>query len=132
MKFTYKQNDYELIEMVEPGRSLTFGILAIFRVHYIKWDSNDNKIEVLNNEEYDMEEYEFINYFCDQEDDDNFKFAKEYIDEYLESLRAKNSTIEKTLSIIKDYYMIDKDFFELDRRKEIEENIKDLEKIVTK
>jgi hypothetical protein len=86
MKFNYKQNDYELMEMIEPHKNETFGILAIFKVKYIKWDEKDDKIEVFNGEEYEIEEYEFINYFCDQEDEeDNLKYAKEYIDDYWET-----------------------------------------------
>lgn len=131
MKFSYKNYDFELSLMDEPNKNETFGILAIFRVKYVKWDENDNKIEVLPNENFEMEEYEYIDYFCDQEnDDDNLKYAKEYIDEYLKAQDQTKSILEKALSIINDYYMIDKDFFEIDRKKEIEQNIKDLEKMI--
>ena len=133
MKFTYKQNDFELALLDEPHNNQTFGILAIFRVKYIKWDKKGNHIEVFNGEEFDIEDYEYINYFCDQENnEDNLKYAKEYIDDYFESLKPRDSILEKALSIIKDYYMLDKDFFEIERKKEIEQNIKDLERILNK
>ena len=131
MKFSYKNYDFELSLMDEPNKNETFGTIAIFRVHYIKWDENDNKIEVLPNENFEIEEYEYINYFCDQEnDDDNLKYAKEYIEDYLQEQNREKRILENALSIINDYYMIDKDYFEIDRRKEIEQNIKDLEKMI--
>lgn len=131
MKFTYKNIDFELSLMDEPNTNQTFGMIAIFKVNYIKWDEKDNKIEVLPNEDFEMEEYEYINYFCDQEnDEDNLKYAKEYIDDYLKVQDQRKSILEKTLSIINDYYMIDKDFFEIDRKEEIEQNIKDLKRLL--
>lgn len=131
MKFSYKNYDFELSLMDEPNTNQTFGIIAIFKVNYIKWDENDNKIEVLPNEIFEMEEYEYINYFCDQEnDEDNLKYAKEYIDDYLKVQTQRKSILGKALSIINDYYMIDKDFFEIDRKEEIEQNIKDLEQMM--
>ena len=133
MKFTYKQNDFELSLMDEPNTNQTFGMIAIFKVKYIKWDKNDTPIEVLPNEDFEIEEYEYINYFCDQEnDEDNLKYAKEYIDDYLKALDQKKNILKKALSIIKDYHMVDKDFFEIDKRKDIEQTIKDLEKMLNK
>ena len=133
MKFTYKQNDFELSLMDEPNTNQTFGMIAIFKVKYIKWDKNDTPIEVLPNEDFEIEEYEYINYFCDQEnDEDNLKYAKEYIDDYLKALDQKKNIFKKALSIIKDYHMVDKDFFEIDKRKDIEQTIKDLEKMLNK
>ncbi len=35
MKFTYKNIDFELCEMVEPNSNTTFDIIAIFRVKYV-------------------------------------------------------------------------------------------------
>lgn len=84
MKFNYKGNDYELTEMVEPYENKTFDILAIFRVKYVIIDKDLNKIEVSKNEEYEFEDYEYINYFCNQDDKgENLQAAKYYIDEFL-------------------------------------------------
>lgn len=131
MKFTYKQNDYEIMLMDDPYDHTTFGMIAIFKVKYIKWDEDDNKIEVAAYDEYDIEEYEFINYFCDQEDEeDNLKFAKEYIDEHLAKLQKEKSIITTALSIIKDYYLINKELFEPVHKARIAQNIYDLDRLL--
>ena len=87
MKFTYKQNDFELMEMVEPYKNETFGIIGVFRVKYVKHDDKKwETFEVFNGEEFDWEDYEFVNYFCNQEDEiENLQTAKEYIDEWFEN-----------------------------------------------
>lgn len=84
MKFNYKNIDFELCEMVEPYENKTFDILAIFRVKYVRIDENFNKIEVSKNDDFEFEDYEYINYFCNQVDmDENLQAAKHYIDEFL-------------------------------------------------
>ena len=131
MKFTYKQNDYELMLMREPHKNETFGLLGIFRVKYIKWDADDNRIEVAANDEYEIEEYEFINYVCDQDDiEDNMEYAKEYIDEHLAKLQKEKSIINMALSIIKDYYLVDKELFEPVHKARIAQNIYDLDRLL--
>jgi hypothetical protein len=84
MKFTYKNDDYELMLLNEPYENLTFGMIAIFKVHYVIIDKEFNRITVDKNNDYDFEHYEFINYFCTMlEKDDDVEIAKKYIDDYL-------------------------------------------------
>lgn len=85
MRFTYKNNEYELMEMKEPNKNESFDVIAIFQVIYI--DSvYDCKVP---KEVYDdcedgsvIEKYQPINYFygADNEDEELIKIAKEYID----------------------------------------------------
>ena len=133
MKFNYKNFDFELALMDEPHNTQTFGMIAIFRVKYVAINENMEKIELSKHDDYEFEDYEYINYFCNQEDEEeNLKAAQWYIDEYFDQLKRKENVLERALSIIKDYYTVDKDFFEIDKRKEIEQNIIDLEKILNK
>lgn len=84
MKFTYKNIDFELCEMVEPYTNQTFDILAIFKVKYVIINKDFEKIEVSKNEDYEFEDYEYINYFCNQGDaHENIEIAKSYIDDFL-------------------------------------------------
>ena len=84
MKFEYKNNEYELMELVEPHKNETFDILAIFKVKYVIIDKNFEKVEVSKNDNYEFEDYEYINYFCNQGDAlENIETAKSYIDDFL-------------------------------------------------
>ena len=131
MKFEYNGKEYELMEMEEPHKNETFDIIGIFRVKYVIITEDYQKIEVGKHENYDFEDYEYINYVCNQgTPEENIEASKYYIDEYLKAAQTKASILEKALSIIKDYYMIDREFFESDREKEIAQNIKDFEKLI--
>ena len=84
MKFNYASNEYELMEMIEPYENKTFGILAIFRIKYVVITKDLKKVEVFKHDDYDFEDYEYINYFCNQDDKkENIILAMQYIDEYL-------------------------------------------------
>lgn len=84
MKFTYKNNDYELMEMTEPNANITFDLIGIFRVKYVIITKELEKIELSKKDIYDFEDYEYINYFCGCDDDNKLiEIAKQYIDDYL-------------------------------------------------
>ena len=68
MTITRQYQDFELMEMTEPNKNITFGILGLFRVHYIIF-ARGRKIDVEKTAYYDFIEYEYITYFCDQEND---------------------------------------------------------------
>lgn len=90
MKFEHRDREYELMLMVEPNKNESFDIIGIFKVKYvvIKGDVQQGfqKIEVSKFDEYDFEDYEYINYFCNQDDElENIKIAKEYIDDYFKT-----------------------------------------------
>lgn len=94
MKFSYKNNDYELMELCEfnneDNEKYSFDILALFRVKYcvsINLENVEISKKELNSEEYNsweiVEEYEFINYFYGAsiyENEEAIKIAKEYIE----------------------------------------------------
>ena len=135
MKFNYKGNEYELMEMNEPYKNETFDIIGIFRVKYvvIKGDIKQGykKVEVDKHDEYEFEDYEYINYVCNQgTPEENIDAAKYYIDDYLKANETKQAILTKALSIIKSHYMVDEEFFESDQKNEIAQNIKDLEKML--
>ena len=85
MKFTYKNNDYELMETKEPHNDLIFDMIVIFKIKYVIITKDLQKIEVSENEKYDFEDYAYINYFCKGAGDapnEWIEIAKEYIDDY--------------------------------------------------
>lgn len=86
MKFTYKNNEYELMEMKEPHNNQIFDMIAIFKVKYVTITKDLEKIEISKNEDYDFEDYDYINYFCKGAGDSPnewIEIAKQYIDDYL-------------------------------------------------
>lgn len=89
MKFEYKNNEFELMELTEPNQNITFDLIGIFKIKYVIITKELKKIEVSKTDNYDFIDYEYINYFCNQ-DDDNIATAKYYIDNHL---RRKKSIL---------------------------------------
>ena len=86
MKFSYKNSDFELCEMVDPYKNETFDIISIFRVKYVAITKDFEKIELSKNDDYEFEDYEYINYFCRQDNQqEDIQAAKWYIDEWLKN-----------------------------------------------
>ena len=85
MRFTYKENDYELAELTEPNKNETFDIIAILRVRYCIWvgtslvEVDKNQYESISD---NFEKFEMVNYFysSDADDEELIEIAKEYID----------------------------------------------------
>lgn len=131
MKFEYKNQEYELMEMTEPYKNETFAIIGIFRVRYVIITKDAKKIEVSKHDNYDFEDYEYINYVCNQWDaHENIDAAKHYINDYIKAQETKKAILSQALAIIKDHYNVDKEFFEIDMEKTIAQNIEDLEKLI--
>lgn len=131
MKFEYKNNEYELMEMNEPHKNETFGIIGIFKVKYVVIENNE-KIEVSKNEKYDFEDYEYINYFCNQEDiEENIESAKYYIDEWIAHNIKTKYTLTQALELLQQHFEIDESFMEPGSKKKWMDCIESLKGIAS-
>lgn len=71
MRFKYKNNYYEVVELFEPNRNETFDIIAIFKINFLVYTPTENII--LDGNQYDdidaeensdiIEKLELVDYF---------------------------------------------------------------------
>lgn len=85
MRFTYKGNDYELAELKEPNKNITFDIIAIFKVKYcecVGFELKEVSKETYEASDHSFMDLEYINYFygTDNTEEAMVKNAQEYID----------------------------------------------------
>lgn len=80
MRLNYKENTYELTELIDPKDRASFDIIAIFKVRNCKWDNN--KLVNCTEEESETELLDFITYFYGASDNEDIliKDAKSRID----------------------------------------------------